>query len=293
MTIILSQLPPPPPGKTGWPWTVATDPCLFPTSDGQFWPKISIVTPSFNQGEFLEETIRSVLLQNYPDLEYIIIDGGSTDNSVEIIRKYEHWLKYWVSEKDDGQSDALNKGFSLCEGSICGWLNSDDIYYSRALYKIASLDWEKTDFCFGKGMWISRSGKDIGFYPTFKPNIYSLYLTCTLCQPTVFFKKDVRRQLGDFSQDYYCAFDYEFWLRAVMRKMRFRFVPMLLAKSRMYSQNKSLSAHMTFLNDFEEIKKLHYKNIRLNSLLLRVYHFFVYKYSHKQGERLLKILSQE
>jgi glycosyltransferase involved in cell wall biosynthesis len=96
--------------------------------DGSPWPRISIVTPSFNQGQFLEETIRSVLLQGYPDIEYIIIDGGSTDNSVEIIKKYEPWLAYWVSEPDRGQSHAINKGFERSTGEIMAWLNSDDMF---------------------------------------------------------------------------------------------------------------------------------------------------------------------
>ena len=92
------------------------------------YPKISIVTPSFNHAQFLEETILSVISQNYPDLEYIIIDGGSTDGSVEIIKKYEQYLTYWISEPDNGQSDALNKGFTRATGDIYGWLNSDDLY---------------------------------------------------------------------------------------------------------------------------------------------------------------------
>jgi glycosyltransferase involved in cell wall biosynthesis len=101
--------------------------------DGRPWPKISIVTPSYNQDQFIEETIRSVLLQGYPNLEYIIIDGGSTDNSVEIIKKYSPWLTYWVSEPDRGQSHAINKGFSRARGEIFSWLNSDDFLLPRAL----------------------------------------------------------------------------------------------------------------------------------------------------------------
>lgn len=109
------------------------------TPDSSSWPRISIVTPSYNQGQFIEETIRSVLLQGYPNLEYIIIDGGSTDNSVEIIKKYEEYLTYWVSEPDDGQYDAINKGFSRATGEIMAWLNSDDMYVPWTFKTVAEI----------------------------------------------------------------------------------------------------------------------------------------------------------
>ena len=105
--------------------------------DGK-WPKLSLVTPSFNQGSFLEETILSVLKQGYPNLEYIVVDGGSSDNSIEIIHKYEKSLSVWVSEKDDGQADAINKGFALATGELLCWLNSDDVLYPNSLFEIAS-----------------------------------------------------------------------------------------------------------------------------------------------------------
>ncbi len=119
--------------KTGWPWNVEI-PQFSPTMpDGSPWPKISIVTPSFNQAEFIEETIRSVICQGYPNLEYIIIDGGSSDGSVEIIKKYENYITYWESEPDQGQAHAINKGISRITGDIFGWINSDDMLLPGSL----------------------------------------------------------------------------------------------------------------------------------------------------------------
>ena len=116
----LHELPPPPPGRTGWPWTEAS--AALPARYGRMagpWPRISVVTPSFNQARFLEATLRSILLQGYPDLEYFVLDGGSTDGSVEIIKKYEPWLTSWVSEPDGGQSAAINRGLRLSSGLFC------------------------------------------------------------------------------------------------------------------------------------------------------------------------------
>lgn len=131
---LLQQLPTT--TKTGWPWNEEINPNLYAANKS--WEKISIVTPSYNQGEFIEETIRSILLQNYPNLELIIIDGGSQDNTVEILKKYDKWLTYWVSEKDKGQSDAINKGIAKMSGDIFNWVNSDDVIAKNALLHIGT-----------------------------------------------------------------------------------------------------------------------------------------------------------
>lgn len=135
----LSELPPPPAGKTGWPWTVETPPLPAVQPGGAPWPRLSIVTPSFNQGDFIEETIRSVLLQGYPNTEYIVMDGGSSDATVAILQKYAPFIAHWRSEPDDGQADAINKGFRLSTGDIRAYLNSDDFYLPGAFAAVAGL----------------------------------------------------------------------------------------------------------------------------------------------------------
>jgi len=144
----INDLPAPGYDRTGWPWAVATPQFAETMPDGSPWPCISIVTPSYNQGKFIEETIRSVLLQGYPNLEYLIVDGGSTDESVGIIKKYEPWLTYWISEPDKGQCHAINKGFERCSGDVLNWLNSDDYLLPDALMRIATQYYNrKSELC--------------------------------------------------------------------------------------------------------------------------------------------------
>lgn len=121
--------------KQNWLYNNPVDPEIYKSRT--HWPKISIITPSYNQGQYIEETILSILNQNYPNLEYIIIDGGSTDNTIEVIKKYEDSITYWVSEKDNGQADAINKGLKKCTGEIFNWINSDDLLGREALCRIA------------------------------------------------------------------------------------------------------------------------------------------------------------
>src|SRR6185503_20481856 len=124
----LNDLPAPPPGCTGWPWSEESVRVASPS-----FPRITVTTPSFNQRSFLEATIRSVLLQGYPNLEYFVMDGGSTDGSVEIIKKYAPWIDYWVSEPDGGQSAAINRGLQMGTGKFAAWINSDDLLCKNAV----------------------------------------------------------------------------------------------------------------------------------------------------------------
>ncbi len=134
---ILRELPPPPAGRTGWPWTVETPPAPPTLPDGSTWPKISIVTPSYNQAGYVEETIRAVLLQGYPDLQYILSEDCSTDNSQEIIRRYQPWLKILAGEKNRGMSNAINRGFEIADGDIVTWISSDDVYFPGTFQEVA------------------------------------------------------------------------------------------------------------------------------------------------------------
>jgi len=193
---ILSELPPPPPERTGWPWTGNNAQLPDVNSDGRSWPRISVVTPSFNHARFLEATIRSVLLQGYPDLEYIIIDGGSTDGSVELIRKYEDHLACWVSESDRGQAHAINKGFARATGDIVSWLNSDDIYESGVFRLVAeNLDPVAGPYVvFGDCLFIYERGRSMRLFrgidrPFYRKLCY--WRGWDIPQPTVFVARRV------------------------------------------------------------------------------------------------------
>lgn len=184
-------------------------------------PRITIITPSYNQGMFIEETIDSVLGQDYPDLEYLVMDGGSTDNTIEILKKYEGRLK-WVSEKDRGQSDAINKGIRRATGEIIAYLNSDDLYEKGALKKTAEyfINHPESMWLTGRCRIINTDGvevrKTITAYKNFLLSRYSyniLLVTNFISQPATFIKRKAFGKIGLFDENQHRVMDYDFWLR--------------------------------------------------------------------------------
>jgi GT2 family glycosyltransferase len=181
-------------------------------------PTISIVTPSFNQGQFIEETIRSVLLQDYPDLEYIIIDGGSTDGSVEIIRKYADRLDYWVSEKDSGSAHAINKGFARAHGELFAWLNSDDFLLPGAISRIVEMHNEHpTAVAWVGGCYrIDPNGRILSVvipHGLDRNSLADWGYSGFFYQPSCFFAKQAWCGMGSLDENLLFAFDLDFWLR--------------------------------------------------------------------------------
>jgi len=205
-------------------------------------PKISIITPSLNQGKFLEETILSVLNQNYPNLEYIVIDGGSTDNSVEIIEKYEEHLAYWISEPDKGQTYAINKGFEKATGDIINWINSDDLLTSGALNCLTKEIRIKpnADFYFGDYLIIDKKGREIFSRKSPPYNFNTLFYGRQLsCQPAVFFKRNILETIGYLDESLNFCMDTEFWIRAAHMGAKFHQVKFLLGITRMHGDAKT------------------------------------------------------
>jgi glycosyltransferase involved in cell wall biosynthesis len=240
-----AELPPPPSGKTGWPWTFETPQVRDILLDGSLWPRVSIVTPSLNQGQFIEETIRSVLLQGYPNLEYIVIDGGSSDQSVEIIKKYEKQIAFWTSSKDGGQSEAINKGLRRATGDIYGWINSDDWLAPGTLWEAA----KAYQMCMEKNrFWIlssvecidDRSGqRTILKHPPINDLDDWLVDRIYINQPGAFWSSSITKEIGYLEESLHLGMDAEYFMRMVAHGYRMVCVDRIGAKFRLHASSKS------------------------------------------------------
>ena len=202
--------------------------------------KLSVITPSYNQGQFIERTLLSVLEQQVDDLEYWVIDGGSSDQTVEILKQYQDRLQ-WVSEPDNGQTDALNKGIRRTSGEIIGWLNSDDIYYPGVLPQVMQFfaDHPEVNILYGRANHIDTEDGVIEPYPSREWDYQALLDDCFICQPAVFFRRGIIERFGLFNESLHFCMDYEYWLR-VGRQEPLYYYPGLLAGSRLYDENKTL-----------------------------------------------------
>lgn len=225
-------------GRTGFPWdedsTIGANPKVN-------YPKISIVTPSYQQGEFLEETIRSVLMQNYPNLEYIVLDGGSTDDSIAILKHYDEFITHWVSEADEGQTDAINKGFLLSSGEIMGWLNSDDLLQPNALFHIAHtfMNDESIHLVTGLRKVIDKNSNLIYNFFHGRPTYDYVRHICDIGQETTYWRRSLWETIGVLDTNFNFALDYDYWQRSIHSGYEFTLIPEYIGALRVHNQAKS------------------------------------------------------
>jgi glycosyltransferase involved in cell wall biosynthesis len=246
--VSLSDLPPAPAGKIGWPWTEASPALPAQMFNGQPWPRVSIVTPSYNQAAYLEETIRSVLLQGYPNLEYVIIDGGSQDGSREIIQRYSPWLRYWISEKDGGQPHAINKGLPHLTGEFFNWINSDDLLTPGALTVIATAFVETqadivaaacVDFGVGEEQVITNAHLSLDNLLIWRPGtVYH--------QPAVWLRRKHLLDCGGIDAQYHFVFDWEMTTRYLLKYPQVCYLPQTVARFRLHTASKTVSQAEAF-----------------------------------------------
>jgi glycosyltransferase involved in cell wall biosynthesis len=241
-TAIVHDLPPVASTRTGWPWQL-DDLQPVEIGDASDLPRISVITPSYNQAKFIEQTIRSVLLQGYPNLEYIIIDGGSTDGSVDVIRKYEPWLAYWISEPDRGQSHAINKGFGRATGQVLCWLNSDDYLLPGTLAIVGrTLADDSGNYALlGHSMVIYEDGRPArraeGRYEN-RRRLLAFWKGYQMHQPAIFWRREVSEEIGWIREDLHLIMDFDYWTR-ISKRFNFVNVDRLLACANYHAEAKT------------------------------------------------------
>lgn len=283
--------------KNGWPWTKESLNVPEKTPDDLILPKISIVTPSYNQGKYIEETIRTVLLQGYPNLEYVVMDGGSKDDSVEIIKKYQKWLTFWVSEPDRGQSHAINKGFERCTGDIVAWINSDDIYVPRVFEFVAQyfMDNPDVDMIYGDAEIIDEYGKTI-IHRKELPFDRTMGLLwgfgLLIPQPSAFWRRDLFAAVGylDESRDF--DMDIEFWGRIAL-KGTIEHVGCKFSKMRYHPFAKTVKIlnqeTNSYQNEYQKRSIKEYQALRISKIIPYEYSWLI-RYPYRIKRILLRLL---
>ena len=223
-------------------------------------PLVSIITPSFNQASFLEETITSVLTQDYPRIEYIIVDGGSTDGSVAVIQKYADRLAYWESVKDKGQTDAINKGFNRASGDILAWINSDDTYNPKAVGEAVKFLIEHPEIAmvYADCNFINEHGEIIGKFASRQTDYAKLRRGYVhIPQQTMFFRSTYWKQLGPLDPSFYFAMDYDLWVRIAKQ------APIQYLSGKTWANFRIHTSSKTNVNDergWQEMLRVHYRD---------------------------------
>lgn len=222
-------------------------------------PLVSIITPSFNQARYIEATMNSVLSQDFPNIEYMIVDGGSQDGTVEIIKKFEDKLAGWVSEKDKGQTDAINKGFARAQGQILAWLNSDDTYEPGAVSAAVKYLQEHPEvgLVYGDCNFINETGHVIGKFGSAQTNQHLLRQGYVhIPQQTMFFRAALWKQVGPLDPSFYFAMDYDLWTRIAARA-ELKYVPQTWANFRLHTTGKTIVADDRC---WPEMVRVHYRD---------------------------------
>lgn len=221
-------------------------------------PTVSIVTPSYNQADFLRRTIDSVLTQDYPHIEYLVLDGGSTDASVAILESYGNRF-YWHSQRDAGQTDAINQGLRRCRGDIVAYLNSDDTLLPGAVSSVVAYfeRQPKLDLLYGNARFIDADDHVLGDYPTHEYDFPKLVETCFICQPAAFWRRRMIDRFGLFDETLNCAMDYEYWLRLGHGGAAITHVPEFLACSRIHPATKTLMLRMQVFHEILDVSRRH------------------------------------
>jgi hypothetical protein len=263
----MSSFPPPPPGRTGWPWTVP--PGGPEPAAGPGWPKLTVITPSYNQAQYLEATIRSVLLQGYPALEYIVVDGGSTDWSVDIIRRYAPWLATWISEPDRGQAHALNKGFAVATGELVGWLNSDDLLVPGALRRLAEANRADPGAIMAGDVYeFDEADARIRLVRQRNITVANLVLPALSGlrwhQPGIYVPGPLQRRVGPLDEDLRYAFDQD-WLCRLLAHAHVRYLGAPLAVFRLHGASKTVAESALWWPEQEAVLARHVDGLGLGA----------------------------